>query len=152
MIAHLLRQSHVDCNAFLGGISKNYNSNLILSDKSRITVVEADEYDRSFHWLQPWIGIITSADPDHLDIYRYSRGLQGGVSKYLHRLFAPAGYLILKKDIAVMPRCESTVRVFTYSENSGDFHAENIRIGNGEIVFDFVSPFGVVADVQLGVP
>ncbi|MGB4568177.1 MAG: UDP-N-acetylmuramate--L-alanine ligase [Dysgonamonadaceae bacterium] len=151
MIAHLLRQSHVDCNAFLGGISKNYNSNLILSDKSRITVVEADEYDRSFHWLQPWIGIITSADPDHLDIYGTPEAYRESFEIFTS-LIRSGGYLILKKDIAVMPRCESTVRVFTYSENSGDFHAENIRIGNGEIVFDFVSPFGVVADVQLGVP
>ena len=151
MVAHLLRSSHVDCNAFLGGISKNYNSNLILSDKSRITVVEADEYDRSFHWLRPWIAIITSADPDHLDIYGTAEAYREGFEKFTS-LIRPNGYLILKKDIAVTPHCEPTVRVFTYSENDGDFHAENIRIGNGEIVFDFVSPFGVITDIQLGVP
>ncbi len=151
MVAHLLRSSHVDCNAFLGGISKNYNSNLILSDKSRITVVEADEYDRSFHWLRPWIAIITSADPDHLDIYGTAEAYRKSFEKFTS-LIRPDGYLILKKDIAVTPHCEPTVRVFTYSENDGDFHAENIRIGNGEIVFDFVSPFGVITDVQLGVP
>ncbi len=151
MVAHLLRKSHVDCNAFLGGISKNYNSNLILSDKSRITVVEADEYDRSFHWLRPWIAIITSADPDHLDIYGTAEAYREGFEKFTS-LIRPNGYLILKKDIAVTPHCEPTVRVFTYSENDGDFHAENIRIGNGEIVFDFVSPFGVITDIQLGVP
>ena len=151
MIAHLLRQSHIDCNAFLGGISKNYNSNLLLSDKSRITVVEADEYDRSFHWLRPWIAVITAADPDHLDVYGSVEAYRESFEMFTS-LIRPDGYLILKKDIAIMPRCESTVRVFTYSENNGDFHAENIRIGNGEIVFDFVSPFGVIPNIQLGVP
>ena len=96
MIAHLLRQSHVDCNAFLGGISKNYNSNLILSDKSRITVVEADEYDRSFHWLQPWIGIITSADPDHLDIYGTPEAYRESFEIFTS-LIRSGGYLILKR-------------------------------------------------------
>ena len=151
MIAHLLRQSHVDCNAFLGGISKNYNSNLLLSDKSRITVVEADEYDRSFHWLRPWIAVITAADPDHLDVYGSAEAYRESFEMFTS-LIRPDGYLIQKKDIAVTPRCESTVRVSTYSENKGDFHAENIRIGNGEIVFDFVSPFGVIPEIQLGIP
>lgn len=67
MLAHILKQSHLDCNAFLGGILKNYNSNLMLSAKSEYTVVEADEYDRSFHWLHPYMALITSVDPDHLD-------------------------------------------------------------------------------------
>ena len=68
MCAHILHQSHIDCNAFLGGISKNYGTNYILSD-SDFVVIEADEYDRSFHWLRPWMSVITAADPDHLDIY-----------------------------------------------------------------------------------
>ena len=72
MVAHLLKQSHVDCNAFLGGILKNYDSNLMLSDKSDLTVIEADEFDRSFHWLKPYMAVITAADPDHLDIYGLS--------------------------------------------------------------------------------
>ena len=70
MVAYILRQSEVDCSAFLGGILKNYKSTLILSKESEITVMEADEYDRSFHLLRPWIAIITSANPDHLDIYK----------------------------------------------------------------------------------
>ena len=69
MCAHIMHQSSLDCNAFLGGISKNYGTNYILSDKSDYVVIEADEFDRSFHWLRPWMTVITSTDPDHLDIY-----------------------------------------------------------------------------------
>jgi len=97
MTAHLLRQSHVDCNAFLGGILKNYNSNLLLSDKSSFTVVEADEYDRSFHWLNPWIGIITAADPDHLDIYGTAEAYRESFEKFTS-LIRPRGFLILKRE------------------------------------------------------
>ncbi|MEA5081871.1 MAG: UDP-N-acetylmuramate--L-alanine ligase [Dysgonamonadaceae bacterium] len=151
MIAHILHQSKVDCNAFLGGIIKNYDNNLILSDKSNITVAEADEFDRSFHWLHPWIAVITSADPDHLDIYGTEQAYRESFEKFTS-LIRPGGFLIMKKEIAVTPQCESTVKQYTYSELEGDFHAENIRIGNGEIVFDFVSPIQQIKDVQLGVP
>src|SRR5690554_359360 len=151
MTAHLLRQSKVDCNAFLGGILKNYNSNLLLSDTSNITVVEADEYDRSFHWLNPWVAIITSADPDHLDIYGTPQAYRESIEKFTS-LVRPDGHLLLKKGAPVTPRVEGSVKVWSYSETEGDFHAENIRIGNGEILFDFVSPKGIVNDVSLGVP
>ncbi|MEA4948355.1 MAG: UDP-N-acetylmuramate--L-alanine ligase [Petrimonas sp.] len=151
MIAHLLRQSEVDCNAFLGGILKNYGTNLLLSDKSRITVVEADEYDRSFHWLQPWIAIITSADPDHLDIYGTPEAYRESFEHFTS-LIRKNGYLILKKNISVTPRVDESVKVFTYSESEGDFHAENIRIGGGEIIFDFVSSDNRITDIQLGAP
>lgn len=151
MIAHLLRQSDVDCNAFLGGILKNYGTNLLLSDKSRITVAEADEYDRSFHWLQPWIAVITSADPDHLDIYETPEAYRESFEHFTS-LIRKNGYLILKKDAPLTPRTDATVTVFTYSESEGDFHAENIRIGNGEITFDFVSPDNRITGIPLGVP
>lgn len=151
MIAHLLRQSHVDCNAFLGGILKNYDSNLLLSEKSTITVVEADEYDRSFHWLHPWITIITSADPDHLDVYGTPEAYRESFEHFTS-LIVPDGFLIVKKGAALTPRCSKSVKIFTYSETEGDFHAENIRIGNGAILFDFVSPDKRVNDIQLGVP
>lgn len=151
MTAHLLRQSGVDCNAFLGGILKNYGTNLLLSDKSRITVAEADEYDRSFHWLQPWIAVITSADPDHLDIYGTPEAYRESFEHFTS-LIRKNGYLILKKDAPLTPRTDATVTVFTYSESEGDFHAENIRIGNGEITFDFVSPNSRITGIQLGVP
>lgn len=151
MIAHLLRQSHVDCNAFLGGIIKNYDTNLLLSDKSNVTVVEADEYDRSFHWLQPHIAIITSADPDHLDIYGTPEAYRASFEHFTS-LIRKNGYLIMKKGAAVTPRCDDSVHVYTYAENEGDFHAENIRIGNGEIIFDFVSEQLQIRNINLGVP
>ena len=151
MTAHLLRQSGVDCNAFLGGILKNYGTNLLLSDKSRITVAEADEYDRSFHWLQPWIAVITSADPDHLDIYGTPEAYRESFEHFTS-LIRKNGYLILKEGVSLTPRTDATVKTFTYSESEGDFHAENIRIGNGEIIFDFVSSDSRITDIQLGVP
>lgn len=151
MTAHLLRQSRVDCSAFLGGILKNYNSNLLLSDTSNITVVEADEYDRSFHWLNPWIAIITSADPDHLDIYGTPEAYRESFEKFTS-LIRPDGHLLLKKGAPVTPLGVEGVNVWTYSESAGDYHAEDIRIGNGEVVFNFVSPKGTIKDVSLGVP
>lgn len=151
MIAHLLRQSHVDCSAFLGGILKNYNTNLLLSDKSNITVVEADEYDRSFHWLKPWIAVVTSADPDHLDIYGTEEAYRESFEKFTS-LIRPDGHLIMKKGIPMTPCSDESVKIWSYSESEGDFHAENIRIGNGEIVFDLVTPSGVVKDISPGIP
>lgn len=151
MTAHLLRQSHVDCNAFLGGILKNYNNNLLLSDKSDIMVAEADEYDRSFHWLTPWIAIITSVSPDHLDIYGNEDAYNESFETFTS-LIRENGFLIIKKGVPITPRCDSSVKIFSYSETEGDFHAQNIRIGNGEIVFDFVSPKTTIKDLHLGVP
>lgn len=151
MIAHLLRQSQVDCNAFLGGILKNYNTNLLLSDKSNITVVEADEYDRSFHWLKPWIAVVTSADPDHLDIYGTEEAYRESFEKFTS-LIRPNGHLIMKKGIPMTPRTGETVKIWSYGESEGDFHAENIRIGKGEILFDLVTPSEVIRDISPGVP
>ena len=151
MTAHLLRQSRIDCNAFLGGILKNYDSNLLLSEKSNITVAEADEYDRSFHWLRPWIAIITSADPDHLDIYGTNEAYRESFEKFTS-LIRPHGCLIMKKGVPVTPLTDETVTVMTYGEEEGDYHAENIRIGDGEILFDFVSPEKRITDIFLGVP
>lgn len=151
MVAHLLRQSHVDCNAFLGGILKNYNNNLLLSDNSDIMVAEADEYDRSFHWLTPWIAIITSVSPDHLDIYGTEEAYNESFEKFTS-LIRENGFLIIKKGVPITPRCDSSVKIFSYSGTEGDFHAQNIRIGNGEIVFDFVSPETTIKDLNLGVP
>jgi UDP-N-acetylmuramate--alanine ligase len=151
MIAHLLRQSHVDCNAFLGGILRNYNTNLLLSGKSRITVAEADEYDRSFHWLTPWIAVITSADPDHLDIYGTEEAYRESFEKFT-ALIRPGGHLIIKKGIAVTPCSGETVKIWSYGEAEGDFHAENIRMGDGGITFDLVTPTGVIGNISPGVP
>lgn len=151
MAAHLLHQSHVDCTAFLGGISKNYGTNLILSDKSDFVVIEADEFDRSFHWLSPYMSVITATDPDHLDIYGTEKAYLESFEKYT-TLIQPGGCLIIRKGIALQPKIQDGVKLYTYSKNEGDFHAENIRIGNGEIFIDFVTPTTTIKDIQLGVP
>lgn len=151
MAAYLLDHSHVGCNAFLGGISKNYETNLLLSEKSDFVVIEADEFDRSFHWLTPYATVITATDSDHLDIYGTHEAYVESFRKYTS-LIRPDGYLIIKKGIDLQPDVQPGVTVYTYSDKEGDFHAENIRIGNGEIVFDFVSPLGNIPDIQLGVP
>ena len=151
MAAHLLHQSKVDCNAFLGGISKNYKTNYILSDKSEYVVIEADEFDRSFHHLTPFISVITATDPDHLDIYGTKNAYLESFTKYTS-LIQPGGALILHKGLEMKLALQDGVRLYEYSRDEGDFHAENIRIGNGEIFFDFVSPFGNIKDIQLGVP
>lgn len=151
MAAHILHNSHVDCNAFLGGITKNYGTNYILSSKSDYVVIEADEFDRSFHWLTPYASVITATDPDHLDIYGTKEAYLESFSKY-SSLIQPGGYLVLHKDLEMEARVQENVTVYSYSRHEGDFHAENIRIGNGEIFFDLVSPFENIKDIQLGVP
>ena len=151
MAAHLLHQSHVGCDAFLGGISKNYGTNLLLSDTSEFVVIEADEFDRSFHWLTPYATVITSTDADHLDIYGTEEAYLESFSHYTS-LIQPGGTLIMREGISLHPRLQEGVKCYTYSTESGDFHAENIRIGGGEIIFDYVSPLGNIQNIQLGVP
>ena len=151
MAAHLLHQSHVECNAFLGGISKNYGTNLLLSDKSEYVVIEADEFDRSFHWLTPFATVITATDADHLDIYGTKEAYLESFSHYTS-LIQPGGALIMREGIELDPQLQEGVTLYTYSRQSGDFHAENVRIGNGEIFFDYISPLGNIKDIQLGVP
>ena len=150
--AHILYQSQVSCNAFLGGIANNYNTNLLLSAESNLVVIEADEYDRSFHQLSPYMAVITSADPDHLDIYETAEAFSESFS-YFTSLIRPGGALIMKKGIDVKPNLQKGVKLYTYSmDDGGDFHAENIRTKQGEIRFDFVTPTDRISDVRLGVP
>ncbi|MBQ5626604.1 MAG: UDP-N-acetylmuramate--L-alanine ligase, partial [Bacteroidaceae bacterium] len=151
MTAHLLHSSEVDCAAFLGGISKNYRSNLITTDKSDFVVIEADEYDRSFLHLQPYVATITSADPDHLDIYGNKENYLEAFAQFTERI-REDGYLILHEGLEVSPRTKPGVKTFIYGREQGDFHAENIRIGGGRILFDYVSPWQRIDDVELGVP
>ena len=150
MCAHIMHQSHLDCNAFLGGISKNYGTNYILSD-SDFVVIEADEFDRSFHWLRPWMSVITSTDPDHLDIYGTKEAYLESFRHYTE-LIQPGGALIIHRGLEMKEHLPETVRRYDYSLNEGDFHAEHIRIENGEITFDFISPIECINDVQLGQP
>jgi UDP-N-acetylmuramate--alanine ligase len=151
MAAHLLHQSHVECNAFLGGISKNYQTNLLLSQKSDYIVIEADEFDRSFHWLTPYASVITATDADHLDIYGTKEAYLESFRHYT-TLIQPGGALIIHEGLELKPAPQEGVSVYTYSQDKGDFHARNVRIGQGQIVFDLVSPFGDIQDVELGVP
>ena len=151
MCAHIMHQSHVDCNAFLGGISKNYGTNYILSDSSDYVVIEADEFDRSFHWLRPWMSVITSTDPDHLDIYGTKEAYLESFRHYTE-LIQPGGALIIHTNLEMEANVQEGVKTYTYSRDAGDFHAENIIIENGEITFDFISPVECIKGVQLGQP
>ena len=151
MCAHIMHQSHMDCNAFLGGISKNYGTNYMLSDSSDYVVIEADEFDRSFHWLRPWMSVITSTDPDHLDIYGTKEAYLESFRHYTE-LIQPGGALIIHRDLEMKQHVQEGVKVYDYSREAGDFHAENIVIDNGEISFDFVSPIENVKNIKLGQP
>ena len=151
MCAHIMHQSSIDCNAFLGGISKNYGTNYILSEKSDYVVIEADEFDRSFHWLRPWMSVITSTDPDHLDIYGTKEAYLESFRHYT-TLIQPGGALIIHKNLEMKADVQDGVKVYTYSRDEGDFHAENVKIGNGEITFDFISPVESIKNVKLGQP
>ena len=152
MTAHLLKESHVDCNAFLGGISKNYTTNLLLSDKSDLVVIEADEYDRSFHHLHPYMAVITATDADHLDIYGTHEAYLESFAHFTS-LIQPGGCLIAKKGIQLNPRLQEQVTLYSYSSTEvADFYADNIVIANGELWFDFITPTERIEKVQLGVP
>jgi UDP-N-acetylmuramate--alanine ligase len=150
MCAHIMHQSHIDCNAFLGGISKNYGTNYILSGSDYV-VIEADEFDRSFHWLRPWMSVITSTDPDHLDIYGTKEAYLESFRHY-STLIQPGGALIIHRGLEMKESLQEGVARYDYSLDAGDFHAENIRIANGQIKFDFISPLETVRDIDLGHP
>ena len=151
MLAHLMHQSHVGCNAFLGGITKNYGTNYLLSATSPYVVIEADEFDRSFHHLRPFATVVTATDADHLDIYGTEEAYLESFNHYTS-LIQPGGALIAHRGLRMTPRLQEGVTLYDYARTEGDFHAENIRIGGGRIVFDFISPLGRINDVELGVP
>jgi UDP-N-acetylmuramate--alanine ligase len=145
MIAHLLQP----VNAFLGGISMNYHTNLLLDKESEYVVVEADEYDRSFHHLTPYISVVTAVDADHLDIYGTPEAYREAFAHYTSLI---SGALVMKHGIPLEPRLQAGVKCYTYGVEEGDFHAANIRIADGQIRFDLVTPTGIVKDLVLGVP
>ncbi len=158
MLANILQQSPKGCNAFLGGISKNFETNLLLSNKTDKVVIEADEFDRSFLNLRPWIAVITSADADHLDIYGDEATYRKSFSEF-SRLVKPKGKLLVKEGVKVNVECGPDVKVYTYGGMVGlekkkpDFYAEYVRrTKNGEIRFNFVSPKGTIKQIPLGVP
>lgn len=148
ILAHILHQSHVGTNAFLGGIANNYHTNLLLDDSENV-VVEADEFDRSFHHLTPYMSVITSMDPDHLDIYGTEDAYRESFEKYA-RLVERA--LVVHKRISGIGNRVSA-KVYSYAVNEkADFYADNVRVKDGEIWFDLHTPEHIIADVQLGVP
>ncbi len=151
MAAHVMHCGPVGCNAFLGGILKGYNSNLMLSTTSPYSVVEADEYDRSFHQLTPYIAVVNATDPDHLDIYGTEEAYLESFAHFTE-LIRPDGYLLVRTGLKLKPRTSEGVKTYTFGRNDGDFHAANVRTGDGTIVFDFVHPSGVISDIELGVP
>jgi UDP-N-acetylmuramate--L-alanine ligase len=158
LLAHLLRSSHVDCHAFLGGISNNYQTNCLISEKSDYAVIEADEFDRSFHHLSPYIAVITSADPDHLDIYHTAEAYRESFEHFTS-LISPEGALVMKKGIPVTPRLKEGTRLFTYTtdDEEADFWGDHIEIREGHLFFDWNypaldgQPAGTL-HVELGVP
>lgn len=151
MCAHILHSGPTGCNAFLGGILRNYGSNLLLSATSPFSVVEADEYDRSFHQLTPYIAVITATDPDHLDIYGTEEAYLESFAHFTE-LIRPDGKLLLHTGLKLHPRPAASVDIYTYSRDSGDYHAENVRTGDGSLHFDFVYPGGRIDSIELGVP
>ena len=151
MAAHILHTSKAGCNAFLGGVLRNYNSNFLLDASSPYSVIEADEYDRSFHHLSPYIAVITATDPDHLDIYSTEEAYLESFAHFTE-LIRPDGFLLIHTGLKLKPRAPQGVRTYTFGRTDGDFHATNVRTGNGTIVFDFVYPGGVITDIELGVP
>lgn len=149
ILAHILHGSHVGANAFLGGIANNYNTNLLLDQTSDYVVVEADEFDRSFHHLTPYISVITSMDPDHLDIYGTEEAY---CESFLHYASLVQHTLIVKKNIASR-LSPLAAHLYTYAVGEqADFYADNVRVQNGKIFFDFHTPKEVMRNMQLGVP
>jgi UDP-N-acetylmuramate--alanine ligase len=151
MAAHILNNCPVGCNAFLGGVLRNYNSNFLLNPTSPYSVIEADEFDRSFHHLTPYIAVITATDPDHLDIYGTEEAYLESFAHFTE-LVQPGGALVVHENLKLRPRPAQGVTLYSYSRDSGDFHAANIRRNDGEIHFDFVYPGGTLTDINLGVP
>lgn len=158
LLAHLLRSSHVDCHAFLGGISNNYQTNCLISEKSDYAVIEADEFDRSFHHLSPYIAVITSADPDHLDIYHTAEAYRESFEHFTS-LISSEGALVMKKGIPVTPKLKEGTRLFSYTtgDEEADFWGDHIEIREGHLFFDWHypaldgQPTGSL-HVELGVP
>lgn len=154
ILSHILHPSHVGANAFLGGIANNYHTNLLLDAQSDYVVVEADEFDRSFHHLTPHISVITSMDPDHLDIYGTEEAYR---ESFAHYASLVQEALVVKRDIAsrLSPLISPPHRFYTYAVGEqADFYADNIRVEEGQIFFDFHTPNTPypISNIRLGVP
>lgn len=151
MAAHMMHQSQTGCNAFLGGILRNYGSNLLLNPESPYSIVEADEYDRSFHWLHPYVAVVTATDPDHLDIYGTEEAYLESFTKFTS-LIRPGGALVMHTGLKLRPALQEGVRLYTYGVEEGDYHATDIVYGNGSVSFTLVTPTRRIEGVTPGVP
>lgn len=152
MAAHIMHSSAAGCNAFLGGIMQGeYNSNLVLDPGTEYSVVEADEYDRSFHQLRPYIAVVNATDPDHLDIYGTEEAYLESFAHFTE-LIRPDGALLMRTGLKLKPRTEQGVRIFTFGRDEGDYRAERVRYDAGHMYFDFVGPNGAIRDIELSVP
>ena len=152
MIANILRHTPEGCNAFLGGILRNINSNFVSAPQSPWAVIEADEYDRSFHHLSPFIAVVTSTDPDHLDIYGDEAGYLEGFARFTE-LVEPGGTLIVHTGLKLKPGVRQGVDVLSYSGGiEGDWHARDVRYGDGELRLTITGPDVEIGDISLGVP
>lgn len=151
MIAHLLKQSHVDCSAFLGGISKNYDTNLLLGE-SRYTVMEADEFDRSFHRLNPHMAVVTSLDADHLDIYSDQSTMVNAYNEFCSKI-RPGGNLLVNSSIQSQICVPDGVSCFTYGlDSDADYNAFNIERYNDYYRFNIKTPTTVIEDLHFAFP
>lgn len=153
MVAHLFRQSHIGCTAFLGGISKNYSTNFLWDESSPFVVLEADEFDRSFLWLNPQSALISSTDADHLDIYGDKGKVEAAFSDFAQRVLS-GGFLLLKEGVKVREDQQAGVTVYTYSLQAAesDFYAKGIKLDQGVYRFDLVTPLGLIENLTLGIP
>ncbi len=152
MVSYLLQQSEVGCQAFLGGISLNFETNLLITESSPFMVVEADEYDRSFLQLHPYIAIITSIDSDHLDIYDNLEAVLEAFSSFTGNI-VPDGALIIKKGLELPLQINVDANVYRYAVNAeADFYATDLRLVNGHYQFDLNYPNGKIDNLLLGIP
>jgi UDP-N-acetylmuramate--alanine ligase len=153
LVAHLLKDSGNECNAFLGGITANYNTNLLLGKQDSWTVVEADEFDRSFLTLHPELAVITSMDADHLDIYGDASHVTEGFQLFANRV-VEGGTILVKKGLDIQQsHLQKNVTLLHYSiTEKADFYGKNIRVENGSYVFDLVTPQGELNGLTLGQP
>ncbi|MEA1885620.1 MAG: UDP-N-acetylmuramate--L-alanine ligase [Bacteroidota bacterium] len=149
--AHLLKQSDIDCSAFLGGISKNYMTNL-LTGKGNIIVMEADEFDRSFHYLKPEMALITSMDPDHLDVYGSYNNMVKAYGEFVGKI-KNDGVLVLNDKIAGSFDKAGNTKIYTYGLSpSSDFHSSDISLERGAYRFSVHTPQTIIDDLTLLTP
>lgn len=152
MIAHVLNECGLKCNAFLGGISLNFNSNLLLNEDAKIVVVEADEFDRSFLTLKPNIAIVTSLDADHLDIYENKNEMYNAYKAFVEKI-NPTGTLITKQAYLNILQSNNKLNTLTYSiERKADYALKSKRVEDGNFLIDIETPSEVSQNMVIGLP